>query len=157
MKKITTILTITALLPLMAFAADLVSISGVQTNANGTAITSGNSVYDTAIQTSGSFDDGSVQNSTAANWSFTQTGLRSGEHTFQATNGTASQSLTFRMPSNEGGLRACQIDGTCPNFGLSAPQIPTQNPTKSAVNNRAKDGTLITIFNLFDLLSKGLI
>lgn len=153
MKKIIAILT---LLPLMAFAADSVEITSIQTSATGNVEVSGSSIYDTVITTEGSFDGNSAGTNDLTNWTFS-TKLKSGQHSFQATVGGTSATQSFSVPSNEGGLRACQFDGTCPTFGLSAPTIPNQNPTPATQNNRAKDGTLVTIQNLFQLLSAGLL
>src|SRR3990167_9531396 len=89
-------------LPFLAFAADSVSIESVSARANGVATASGESVYDVATQTNGSFDGGTAQNSTETDLAATKTGLHSGQHTFQATVGGASQTVSFIVPSGEG-------------------------------------------------------
>lgn len=154
MKKL---IVISLLLPFLTFAADSVEITGISSRANGTAIASGSSVYDTSTETEGLFNSNSVGTTGATNWTFETSGLKSGQNSFEAKVGGMSVSINFSVPSNEGGLRSCQIDGSCPTYGLSAPTIPSQNLGAVQSRNRAKDGTLVTIQNLFELLAAGLI
>lgn len=138
-------------LPILAFAANEVEIGGVSLNIGSQIATvNGNSVYDTSTQTDVAFNSNSAQSTGDTSWTFSNK-VHPGKNTVSAVNGDVNASLSFVMPSNEGtvfqGLGA-----------LSGPQIPDQkNPVSTKTNNIAKDGTLVTIHNLFELIAKGLI
>ncbi len=88
-----------------------------------------------------------------------------GSHTAKAVVGTVESTMNFVVKNPDGGgMNPCMSMGTCPFFGLTAPTIPTQTsaPAVSGVlpvtaKNIAKDGTVVNIFNLFQLIAKGLI
>lgn len=164
MNKIMSFVAVVLLLPLMVLAAgEAVSIIGVSLDHNTATITG---TLDLGTETEGNVyvDNSLLQAITNPNWSVS-THVNFGNHVAKAVVGVEESTMNFTVVNPDGGgSNPCMSMGTCPFFGLKAPFIPIQDssPVLSSVlpvktNNIAKDGTLVTIQNLFELIGKGLI
>ena len=110
------------LLPLGAFASSVsigdVSTSGNVFTANGSASYTGGDTLSVVLDTLSL-----ISGSTATTWDITGN-TTFGFHTLTASVGGESASREFRVGgSGGGGLSPCQIEGTCPHFGQSAPRV----------------------------------
>jgi len=109
------------LMPFIGLAAS-VSITDVSPYTGGFSATGGASGDSLSI----SLENGvNLWGGSVGAWNV-DTQTTSGEHTLTATasdeGGSVSASQTFIVPSR-GSVNPCQIDGTCPNFGIFAPRV----------------------------------
>lgn len=164
MNKIISLIAVVLLLPFIALAAgEAVDITGVTLDRN-TATISG--TLDLGAEVSGSVyvDNIALQAITNPNWSVS-THVNFGSHVAKATVGAVEDTMSFTVKNPDGGgMNPCMSMGTCPFFGLTAPFIPAQTSTPAlssvlpvTANNIAKDGTIVTIQNLFQKIAKRLI
>ena len=118
------------LLPLLSLAAVSTSVSPVEIQKAGhqPLTFTGSSVYDeTFTTTSATLDGADLGGTDATSWSFSSERIAPGEHTITSKVDGVTSSVSFKIKVLEGGFNPCQTEGTCPNFGLFAPQIPNQN------------------------------
>ena len=152
MKKL---IALTLLLPFITLAADSVDITSVSVSGSTATI---NGTASDAVEVS--VDSTVVGTSAVSPFSVVKSGLNVGTHTASAVVGSASDSQSFFVADlGGGGLSPCQIERKCSDHGKTAPFIPSQiiKVGMATENNLAKDQTVVTIFNLFELITKGLI